>query len=244
MIKLSSVPIYINNINRLTTTRLMVNYLNKVRKCKTVIVDNNSSYPSLLDWYKSNPCEIIYLNKNLGQHAPWKSGIIQTYCKKNKIKWYVLTDSDLDLSGIPCDFLDYLINIRKSHPKYKKVGLGLRIDDLPAESPIKNEVINWEKQYWINDIESDGKLFLAPIDTTFALYEFKESDFLNFSGINVCFELKFFGIDIRTGPPYVARHMPWYTTPSNISEEEVYYINNTLLGVSSWGDKIASKLKI
>ena len=75
----------------------------------------------------------------------------------------------------------------------------------------KQNVIKWESQFYKNEIEKG--VFIAPIDTTFALYRpFSRrgrrdgSDFM-----------------IRVGMPYSCYHMPWYVNSAQLDEEETYY---------------------
>lgn len=100
----------------------------------------------------------------------------------------------------------------------KKVGFGLKIDDLPAHYPKKQEVIAWEQQYFTNRVEPG--IFHARIDTTFALY--RPGAFLQ------CWDET-----LRTDEPYLLRHMPWYENPQSFTEETQYYLNHTSAS-SSW----------
>lgn len=88
-----------------------------------------------------------------------------------------------------------------------KVGLGLRIDDLPDAYRFREQAITWESQFWHRPVAPG--LFDANIDTTFAIYRGR-SEFV-------------FGPSLRTGWPYVARHEPWYCDSDNPSEEQRFY---------------------
>ena len=68
------------------------------------IIDNNSTYPPLLEYYNELPYNIFRLKSNLGYLALWKSGIY----KKFKNQYYVYTDSDIiPQKDCPHDFLIY-----------------------------------------------------------------------------------------------------------------------------------------
>ena len=83
-----------------------------------IIVDNNSTYEPLLEWYATNPCEVIRLNENMNQSAPWLIGIPFD----RKYEYYVVTDPDLDLSNVPKDCLNVL---KEKLEKYKGWGSNL-----------------------------------------------------------------------------------------------------------------------
>lgn len=103
-----------------------------------------------------------------------------------------------------------------------KVGFSLEIENLPNHYPLKENVIKWEKQFWVDEIEKD--IFKAKIDTTFALYK-PMYPFLN-DHVDYYKGLRFAG-------KYIAKHGGWYLDPENLSEEEIFYQNNTT-NVSSW----------
>ena len=129
----------------------------------------------------------------------------------------MFTDHDLDISNVTVDFVDVLIK-GFSNPGIIKSGLSLEVNDLPQNDYAK-KALDWEMKYWNRPIDSYG-FYESEIDTTLALYDrtreysgFPESD-------------KFFQA-VRSPRPYTARHLPWYNTPDNINDEEMYYINST-----------------
>ena len=42
------------------------------------------------------------------------------------------------------------------------------------------------------------------------------------------------GRSLRTGPPFVARHLPWYIDPLNLSDEDRYYREHADPVISNW----------
>jgi hypothetical protein len=192
-------PIFINNFNRLSTTRRMVECLRGIPDAEIIIVDNASTYAPLLEWYKTNPCEVIRLKDNRGKLAPWTLAD-----RRMKELCYVVTDSDLDLTGVPSDVLPLLWQGLKKYPRMVKAGLSLRIDDLPAAFESTAEIVRWESQFWKRKL--DDCWWVADIDTTFALYR---------PGTGHAYTPA-----IRADVPYTARHLPWYRTDT---AEERYY---------------------
>ena len=205
------IPIIINNFNRLEMLKQLISALEQRGHHNIIIIDNQSTYPPLLDYYKTTPYKVILLDNNYGYLALWKApGLFKQF----KNHFYVYTDPDVvPDEGCPDDFMNRFLNVMKKYPSCQKVGFGIRIDDLPDCYKEKQQVIWWEKQHWDHPIEDN--LFLARIDTTFALYR----PFCK-GGHSSHFVL-------RTGFPYVIQHLPWYQDSNHLTEEDSYYISHT-----------------
>ncbi|MBU3808759.1 MAG: glycosyltransferase [Candidatus Paraprevotella stercoravium] len=213
------VPIIINNFNRLTTLCKLIDALELRGYNNIYIIDNASTYPPLLEYYKTCPYKIFFLKENLGFKALWKSGLNRQLCKD----YFIYTDSDVvPASYCPEDFIDYFLAQLKKHPFARKVGFSLRIDNLPDFYAHKSEVLRTENAYYRN--LKDG-LYRAPIDTTFALYRPR-------IGLSRSRSVEAY----RTAYPYQAEHLPWYVDSSNVSEEEQYYISHCQ-HITSWTAK-------
>ncbi|MFN8207207.1 MAG: glycosyltransferase family 2 protein [Bacteroidales bacterium] len=209
------IPVIINNRNRYTMLKQLISKLESLEIRNIHIIDNNSDYSPLLRYYNEIPYHVYFLDQNAGCYSLWKTHIFQRF----KMGYYVYTDSDL----IPVDECprNLLIDLKKTlddHSDLDKVGLGLKIDDLPDANEMKQKVLNWEKQYWEKPLSP--LLYDAPVDTTFALYK---------PGKQGGWWLK----AARTGYPYMARHLPWYLNSSDLPEEEKYYIEHANID-SSW----------
>jgi hypothetical protein len=109
------------------------------------------------------------------------------------------------------------------------VGFGLRIDDLPAAYAHRDAVIAWEQRFWQDEVEHG--VFRAPIDTTFAMTRPRVGYVLEPA--------------LRTGPPYVARHLGWYVDSAHPTDELLYYRSHADPLVTNWEreDAPAWKLK-
>lgn len=204
------IPIIINNRNRLTFLKQLINSLETKGYKNIHIIDNNSNYLPLLDFYKSCPYNIFKLNKNIGFLALWKTNIYKKFIKD----YYIYTDPDIvPIDDCPSNFIEIFHNKMKEDKSIMKIGLGIKIDDLPDCFEKKNEVLLWEQQY--NEKSTLDNYYIANIDTTFALYK----PFMS-KGAS---RLKM----LRGKYPYVAYHMPWYNDTKNLDQEEVFYIKNS-----------------
>lgn len=201
-------PIIINNFNRYTMLKDLVGCFEKRGYGNIYIIDNNSTYPPLLEYYNTIPYHVFRLKENLGFMSFKKSGIYKMF----RNKYYVYTDSDIFLpDSCPDDFIEFFFNELKSHKYISKVGNALRIDDLPDCYKFKTQVLEWESKHWENNVGNDR--FIARIDTTIALYR------PNFMVGSLCP-----GNHLRIAGKYTAVHRPWYLDSDNLDEEEKYYI--------------------
>lgn len=201
-------PVIINNFNRLTTLKRLIASLTSRGIDNIIILDNASTYPPLLDWYKECGHTVIHLEGNLGFKALWKSRLTKNLYRKG---WYIYTDSDVELAkDCPDDIIERMLHVMTvERPSALKTGPSLLINDLPDCFANKTDVIAHEQKFWEH---REGDLFRAPIDTTFALYR-------PLSGLNRSRAAESY----RLAPPYALRHLPWYADSANPSEEEVFY---------------------
>lgn len=215
-----NVPIIINNFNRLTYLKKLIDSLNSRGYKNIFIIDNASTYPPLLEYYKICPYKIFRLSENIGYLSLWKTKLYKQF----ENKYFVYTDSDILIHvDCPNDFIYYFYTIMQRYKNVQKVGFGLLINDLPDTYKYKNEVIAWEKQYWQKEVEKN--IYLANIDTTFALYR----PFVKW-GSNIYVD------HFRTNYPYIAQHLPWYVNSNSMCDEDIYYINKVATS-THWSEK-------
>lgn len=205
-----SIPIIINNYNRLSMLKQLLSSLEQRGYNNIIILDNCSTFPPLLEFYKETCYRVVFLDENYGFLALWKApGLFKQF----KNQFYVYTDPDVVLDeGCPDDFMSYFLDVMKRYPACQKVGFGIRIDDLPDCYKEKNYVLWWERRHWEHPYGEN--LYKARTDTTFALYR------------PYCKGGHSSHLVLRTGFPYVIRHLPWYLDTDNLSEEEQYYIEH------------------
>ncbi len=122
-------------------------------------------------------------------------------------KYYAVSDADLDISNVPTNFITKLRLGLEEHPENIKAGLSLAIDDLPLDFPFRDAVIKHESQFWTQPV--DTSWYSAAIDTTFAVYQQR-----TWSG---------YSPSLRSTPPYIAKHLPWYLSEQTMSEEWLWY---------------------
>lgn len=208
-------PVIINNFNRLEYLQNMIKWLESVGMKKIYIIDNLSTYPPLLKFYKKTKYTVYMLDKNVGHEALWKTHLQMRFCQD----YYIYTDPDLmPVEECPNNFIEHFYEVLMKYPEYDKVGFSLKIDDIPDYYEHKQKVLEWEAMFWRHEIAPN--LYKARIDTTFALYR-----------PNIRHQA--WETTLRTGKPYMMKHLPWYVDIKSLSDEEKYY-RQYATNASSW----------
>jgi hypothetical protein len=211
-----SVPVIVNCRDRLQPLRLLVDYLERAGHERIVLLDNDSAYPPLLEYLDATPHRVIRLGVNAGPLAPWTHGVFDTLAVTGP---FVYTDPDVvPDETCPLDAIEYFAEILDAYPDRVKVGFGLRIDDLPATYRHRADAERWEAQFWRRRLAP--RLFDAAIDSTFALYREPASYALSPA--------------VRTGHPYVARHMSWYLDDAALGDDERFYRSRSNPEIVNW----------
>lgn len=215
-----SIPIVIISFNQLYHLKQLIDFLLDHGYERIVILDNHSSYPPLLNYFETLDSRVtLYrLEKNLGHLAFWQSpDIFKIYSKG----YYVITDADIvPIETCPHSFVESLRQLLDEAYDRTKVGLSLKLDDLPATNPNKQAILNWESRF--NKVTIHPLAYKAEIDTTFAIYRPKYR-----------YRLKHFTKAWRTKFPLQARHGGWYLDVDNLTEEQRYYMR-TANESASW----------
>lgn len=188
-----------------------------------VIFDNASTYEPLVEWLRNCPYPVIQAGSNTSCYGFWQTGLY-----KEQAEPYVVSDSDLDLSGVPNDAVAKLAQALADNPDVAKAGLSLEYEDIPDSFPDKVSVLAYETNYW--KVPRPGG-FLAGVGATFALYLPERHGLLDADFYNA----------VRLDRPYTAKHLPWYLDVDNLSDEmRQFYAkcDNT----SHWSNEIRKRL--
>lgn len=225
------VPIIIINFNQLFYLKQLVDFLIHRGFKNIVIVDNNSSYPPLLEYYKEieSIVKIESMDHNYGHMVFFENKeLLNKYAKG----FYVVTDADIvPNQNLPDNFLKKLIShLIKNWNIITKVGFALSIDDIPDVNTQKEKILKWEKEFWRKKI--DENIYDAFIDTTFALYK---------PGYPVRYDDNMFYKAHRLAGDYTAKHGGWYINQNELNKEQEFYINSASKS-SSWLNKNHDKI--
>ncbi len=213
-------PIIINNRNRYTYLLQLITWLEEHGYKNIFIIDNDSTLPALLDYYKITKHKVFFLGKNTGFMALWKTDLFDQF----KHNYYVYTDPDvLPTNECPSDVVYKLYEVLKNNFSIEKCGVALKIDDLPDHYKNKAAVIADEKKHWEHRLSDN--LYDAPVDTTFALYRP-----LAKGRAEDCKAYRLSG-------KYDFYHLPWYENSSAPTEENQFYVNTIPKGATMWSEK-------
>jgi len=207
-----TIPVFINNFNRVTSLRFQIGWLNSLKdKVSIIIVDNNSDYQPLLNYYKTlkyHNVQVAYLGIN-----SYLNGIGYLVKRLKGKEKYVVTDSDLiPYTETPDNIISHLSKLLDKYPDYNHVGPSLEINDIPQSNPLRERIIYHESQYWSPKAEKmDEEVFVAPIDSTFAMYRKTSNFFLRYPAL-------------RANRPYTLMHVDWYLSRENPTYEMNYYM--------------------
>lgn len=215
-----NIPVVIIGYNLYTYIKDMVTQLEKYTS-DIIIVDNNSSYEPLINYYKNDfKYTLLQQNTNHGHTVCYHD-----FVQKLVGDIYLLTDPDLQFnSKLPDDFISVLIDISKCFGA-RKVGFALCIDadDIRTDVFYQGLTIKeWEDNFWRRPLEypinPTMKLYDAAIDTTFCLVNKKSAH----------------ESMIRIAGDYTCFHLPWHNefkSRLQPGEHEAYLRNNVS---SSW----------
>lgn len=195
-------PIIINCRDRVTDLRALVAWLERAGHERITLLDNASTYEPLLDYLRATPHTVVRLTANMGSRALWHANLVPS-------ERFVYTDPDIvPTEECPLDVLEHLHELLRFH-EMPKVGLGLKLDDVATE----HRDLAWEHELVDPSKEVAPDVFNSLVDTTFALYRG---------------HAEFTYLALRTGAPYLARHMPWYR--DELDEEHRYYVAHAMRG--------------
>lgn len=216
---LKNTPIFIIAKDRKSYLEILIERLCSDGLKKIIVIDTGSTYGPMLDYQatlKQRRIQVLrVIPKGLPHRVLWDNDILSdTGCKGVR---FVLTDCDVvPDAACPVHWLFRLDFLLTKH-NVIKAGLGLRLDDLPDHYDKKQQVLEWERKW--NTIKIEDDVYSAQVDTTLALYKPNESAMEP---------------ALRTGHPYLARHLPWYEDSKNPSEELQQYRRNYDGRIGHW----------
>lgn len=202
--EICKMKVLIINFNRLSLPVRLAEWVAS-RGCDPIFIDNNSDYPPLLTYYEHTRFQVVRFKINYGHTTLWQFPLLKHL---NITERFIYTDPDLDLTGVPDDFVDVMNAGLDKYPDYSKCALSLEIDDLPDTEEGNFIRTGPEKPYWEKPL--DDLYFDADTDTTFAMYRYPIGEYGHSA--------------LRINRPYTCRHIPWYYENFNdLPEDEKYY---------------------
>lgn len=199
-------PIFLTNMNRLTTIKKMVEDLFKMNSDANItIIDNASTYPPLIEWYKEIEKDIKIIRHDINR-GPW-CFFYSHISSKVDSEYYIYSDADLELNpNMPYNWQEIMFDVLKRYER--KASLALKLSDVP-EGELKKHITNHQQICWYKTEEPD--IYRAVTDMTFSM-DAKNKGYRYES--------------MRLAGDFECRHIPWYLDFNNLPEEELYYLNH------------------
>lgn len=228
---MKNIPIVILNRDRLYPLIDQVNVLKKKGYHNITIIDNQSTYQPLLEWYNETGIDVFFNTVTENSCHAFRDLVLMQHPKFKSIvsDWYVFNDSDIiPTDTVPDNFIEDLIKYAQKYNK-TKVGMSIEINDIDLSYPLNAWVYSYESTYWTNAIiDNDVELYPHPIDTTFA--------------VHAPHIIPTWSNDtLRVGYPYVVKHAPFYYDPNNLPDDEKYYLEHMNKQSSNWSSKVEIK---
>lgn len=249
---MSGVPAVVITRDRLRYARRCVTALARAAGVSRVhVADRGTTYPRMLaqlrEWEEWGGVAV----HRLGDGHPrglWEWDGLWDVVGDGR---YLVTDCDVvPGDGCPEDWVAVLDAELTVNVDRVKAGLGLRVDDVPFGYEHHGRVRAWEGRWWErrlgtrvvplpDDARREWFTYDADVDTTPALYRGRaEGGITGGPAARVPFTTAH---SLRTGHPYVARHLPWYETRTgaDLPADERWYREHLPALVSHWVDPAA-----
>jgi hypothetical protein len=220
-------PVFVNSFDQLGYLRDTLIWLKTHGFANVTVLDQNSSFVGLIDWYDTAEFRDLARLHPLGENVGPRAALNQAAALKSMP--HIFTDPDLGLPASPRD--DFVTRLFSLSLRYKahKVGLALDISDAAAFQDVKvtddtgaaHSIVEWESRFWKRPLGDD--VYRANVDTTFHLWNPSPGVTAKDS------RRRLFGRPIKTrclrvaGPGFLATHRPWRRDDAMTAEEDDNY---------------------
>jgi len=216
-----NMPVVVIGYNQCTYIKNMVAQLEKYTT-DIIVVDNNSSYEPLLNYYAHDFKYTLLRQKINHGHTVVSKSFVQSLVGDV----YIITDPDLQFNkNLPDNFIDILVWLSNYFTAHK-VGFALLIDSDQIKTDnlcFGSSIKEYESRYWELRFQSPEntclEIYKAMIDTTFCLVNNK------FCG----------NCNIRVAGDFTCLHLPWFKNFKDFlmpGEYEAYLSSHILYSTS------------
>ncbi len=209
-------PIFLVTKERVAWLRQMVEWFEKAGQEEIYFVDNDSTYPPLVEFFRQTPHTVLQVGYNLGWQSPWQAGYVERIAGD---RFYVAGDSDMvPTEECPFDALDVFYEALSKYEPPQKISFCLKLDDIPSHYPHKSVVDGMSKVHQNESNIVDGKFVRVPVDGIPSLYR---------PGVG---HNKASWMSMR----HEIRHMSWYEDMRHPNPELAHYQARANHDISMW----------
>lgn len=210
----SVTPFYIVAFNRIKGLQMAVEFVKRSTiPIELVVLDMGSTWGPYLKYRDSLDVQVHRFPFGMGPRDLWVTGELA----KLGSGGFFLSDGDINYSEVADDAAQKMIELSEKYPWIPKVGLALKITDLPPDFEA-NRLRDWAIIDW--KVPWTKNVYLTGLDTTTAYYPRRDKTFYYRPGL-------------RIAGKYQAIHYPWYERPENYDDETRFYTNLASANISS-----------
>ncbi len=210
----SLIPFYVVAFNRIRGLREAEEFVRRSTiPLELIILDMGSTWKPFIEYRDSLDAQVFHFPYGMGPRDLWVSGELSRIGEGG----FFLADGDIDYSEVPLDAAAKMISMSNRYPWFPKVGLALKISDLPLDYEGRR-IREWAMGDWA--VKWDKETFLTGLDTTIAYYPRRETTFHYRPGL-------------RIAGKYQANHYPWYEREETYDEEAKFYVSIASAKISS-----------
>jgi hypothetical protein len=210
----SAIPFYVVAFNRIKGLQMAVEFVKRSTiPIELVVLDMGSTWEPYLKYRESLNVKVHSFPFGMGPRDLWVTGELAKLGNGG----FFLSDGDIDYSEVAEDAAQKMIELSEKYPWIPKVGLALRITDLPDDFE-GNRLREWGKIDW--KVPWAKEVFLTGLDTTTAYYPRREKTF-------------YYRPALRIAGKFQAVHYPWYERAQNYDDEAKFYTGLASVNISS-----------
>lgn len=211
---IKSIPFYVVAFNRINGLKKAHDFVSRSSiPLELVVLDMGSTWEPFMKYRDSLGIQVIKFPHGMGPRDLWVTGELSSLGTGG----FFLADGDIDYSQVSSKAAEKMVNLSQKYPWFPKVGLALKISDLPKDFE-GNRIRDWEKGHW--QVRWEKETFLTGLDTTTAYYPRREKTF-------------HYRPALRIAGEYHAIHYPWYERPENYDDEAKFYTSLASAKISS-----------
>jgi FkbM family methyltransferase len=213
------IPVLVPCFNNPTYTARMHGQLRRIGMRRIVYIDDGSTLPEMVSLLEelSSEATVVAAGGTFGPRFAFLDPATYALLPRR----FCITDPDLEFHpALPPDFLGELAVLIERH-RIGKAGFALDLSDRHEMDDRRYQIGDglyrsweWERRFWAQPVDSTAggdRVYEAPIDTTFALYDKHHFD--------PAHQLR----GLRVAGRYTARHLPWYRSRELPDEEARVY---------------------